>query len=831
MSKFSNWIKITAFIFSFFIFSEFSANPVQENPAELEQILSEMSPEDQQQLQAELEKFRDQYLEEKRDAGFKLLETFEFLCEHLGQMINNNQIKNFDRENVLAHIKETRKTIHELKKNAKTAFDPYSIKILFDIIESYINHLRTLVKNSLKTVPELDLQGVIKRSIESEKFDPEELEKQVLRCQKNIESLERESQNVGRSLFNRAYCRIEKFCSDHHVFSRTGKALILALGGYWVLSRINNDTFESFGFNNVPGLNSLKESIGENPKLQITKIGEHKSIEVINQPNVTTAGWIEHSLGRGGLNLVDLTLPPLITWATLWGPLQNNWEAIKLWTQKKWSYLRGVLRGGPVENKTESWKKDPKQKFDDVIGQQAAKDAVVAIKDSVINEEACRRAGIKPAQGILFYGPPGTGKSMLAEALGTEFKNHVDKNINFLAICPADLEYLKALTGSPTGIGALFGLLIPDGITVLVLDEIDMIGLQRERDSKELSQLLTEMSGIMSANSSKHIIVIGITNRPENLDDALLRSGRFGKAIWFDYPSLQDRITYLTRELENRCIINIDSDYIEKLAKETERCTFEDLNKILTGALLKAKAHREALNENHLEEAFDEEIRRILFDDSSLPEEHKKMLAAHQAGHALAAMLLDKINKVTKVTIRAVSKKLQEESIYAKYSENGKSKEKTQANDPIELGKVFTEKPDNVRTLYTRDELINQIKINLAGHIAENILRSNAGNYHKEDKEKALAYARQIIFEGMDPNSLPKNIKNKRNHEAFVLMNKCEKEIETLLLQFKTELKEIADTLQEKLTLSYSELFAILNKSLENNEEKLKIEPVTAPAA
>jgi cell division protease FtsH len=755
----------------------------------------------------------NEYLEAKLKPTLKLYEQLDFICEHLAQVINNHQVRNIDKKLVLQHITSIRKNIQEIKKGAYVVVDPYSIKVLLSIAEALIEHMRTIVGTGLKKLPELQLDQVIKRSLASDDFNFEHLEQQLETNENTLKQLDTEAQNVGLSFFNRSYRRLEKFISDYSLVKRGSVGLFLGLGIYWILSRIDKETTEKLPGFQKPDENSFIAKIKSFKENYIGTAPRYNKVtgDLVTKKDELKGGSAIESF-FGGHGIVDLTMPALITWPLLAKPFENNWKEFKGWTAKKWEGIRSYLRGGPVEKKAEYWKREPRIRFNDIIGKNHHKNVLGRVVDYIRDHERYDRAGISPEAGYLLAGPSRTGKTYLAEAIAGEIKDvllekGVSDQFNFFAFNAADIAEF--------GIELIMNLAKDSAPCVLFIDEIDMCGWQRERDAKSLSQVLTAMSGCMNKDRSKTVIVIGATNKPQNLDQALLQKGRFGKILWFDYPTYEDRLAYLVRELENRSIMSIDENYIKKLAQETDRCSFDDLNSIIVTALQKSKAQGRILEAQHLEEAFDEEIRHVMLDEIPLPDEQKKILAVHQAGHTLATMLLDDAEFLTKVTIRPITNKVQEESVWSKYANDGKSKD-DKPKEQIEYGKLFSSKPNHNDTIKTQQEILNMIRIELAGHIAEKVLLGSSGyTYHKEDKAKALHMAKYVVFEGMSERDLPKETCSALNTKAYSLLQACQDEVQELLEQHKDQLASIATALYEKLTLSQAELVELLQKKEE----------------
>jgi cell division protease FtsH len=785
------------------------------SPAMPEFNLEDLDPQMQIQFQEQLKKVQEEYLEEKIKPILKAYEQIDFICEHLAQVINNHQVRNAQEKEAITYIKNLRQTIQEIKKGSYIVLDPYSVKALLALAEHIIKLLRTIVKNGLKEFPSPELENVIKRSLDEETFDFEHIEQQCADLEHKVKTLDKESQSVGLSLFNKGYRSLEKLCTDHHIISRTGFVLLLGLGAYVLISRILPPIDTKPGNQETSFWDKLKKFVGQAPT--------YLDGTCINEKELGTLTKREAYLRR--LGILNLTLPSLITWELLIKPFKNSFQEIGTWAQKQWDKLRSVLRGGPAEKRTESWKKEPKVRFNQIIGKEHHKHVLGRVVDYIRDHERYDRAGIAPEAGYLLAGPTRTGKTYLAEALAGEVKDAlaekgINNDHNFLEFNAADVKLW--------GISTIMMLAQENAPCILFIDEIDMCGWQRERDAEGLSQVLTAMSGCMNKDRSKTVIVIGATNKPENLDQALLQKGRFGKILWFDYPTVEDRISFLRRELENRSIMSIDDTYLQKLAHETDRCSFDDLSSIVVTALQKSKSSGEVLTEKHLEEAFDEEIRHVLYEDVPLTEPQKRVLAVHQSGHALATLLLDETPHITKVTIRPINTKIAEESVYAKYSfYDGKTKDDNLKKAvPIEYGKLFSSRPQHADTINTHQELINKCRIELAGHVAEKIiLGSSSFTYHRDDKEKALHIAQYIVFEGMKHYDLPKKLREELEEKAYALMQECEQHVYALLNHRKDKLDALALALQEKQTLSSVEIVEIL----ELDEDTGKIENNTHP--
>ncbi len=273
------------------------------------------------------------------------------------------------------------------------------------------------------------------------------------------------------------------------------------------------------------------------------------------------------------------------------------------------------------------------------------------------------RAKLTPEKGYLLTGPTRTGKSYLAEALAGEIKEmfkRTNKN-------PDDFNFftLSASFILAEGIDVLIERAKKYAPCIIFVDEIDLLCLQRAGgNAVELSKFLTSMSGFLESDPEKVVIMIAATNRPQNLDTALRQRGRFGKELRFDYPGFNDRKELFTRRIG--ALANVNAFDIDKLARETEGKSYEDINALVRAAFQKGIINGEVLNQEALEKCLDEEVRNIIPSSNTEPSApEQELIAAHQkAGQALAVMLLDGKEKLAKVTIKPYLTNLHEEAAW-----------------------------------------------------------------------------------------------------------------------------------------------------------------------
>lgn len=357
---------------------------------------------------------------------------------------------------------------------------------------------------------------------------------------------------------------------------------------------------------------------------------------------------------------------------------------------------------------------DIKVTFDDVAGQDEAKESLKEIIDYLNHAEKYTEIGAKLPKGALLVGPPGTGKTLLAKAVAGE------ANVPFLSISGSNFVEMFAGMGAAK-VRDLFQEAEKNAPCIIFIDEIDSIGKSRDsqlqtNDEREqtLNQLLTQMDGF---DSTKAIVVLAATNRPEILDKALLRPGRFDRRVIVDRPDLKGRIDIL--KVHSKGVKLGDDVDLEEIAKSTPGAVGADLANIVNEAALAAVKHnREFVMQEDLREAVEVIIAGKEKKDRILSPIEKRVVAFHEVGHALVAALLDNTDPVHKITIV-----------------------------PRTMGALgYTmQLPEEEKYLVSKEELTNQIMVMLGGRSAEeevfNLVSTGASN----DIERATKTARSMV--------------------------------------------------------------------------------------
>ncbi|HEX7405204.1 MAG TPA: ATP-dependent zinc metalloprotease FtsH [Candidatus Nanopelagicaceae bacterium] len=356
----------------------------------------------------------------------------------------------------------------------------------------------------------------------------------------------------------------------------------------------------------------------------------------------------------------------------------------------------------------------PKTTFADVAGADEAIEELKEIKDFLANPPKYVALGAKIPKGILLYGPPGTGKTLLARAVAGE------ANVPFYSISGSDFVEMFVGVGAAR-VRDLFNQAKENAPAIVFVDEIDAVGRQRGaglgggHDEREqtLNQLLVEMDGFESNGS---VILIAATNRPDVLDPALLRPGRFDRQIPVERPDLKGREAILKVHAKGKPI----SEDVELLAyaRRTPGFTGADLANVLNeAALLTARQEQKVITNSALDEAIDRVMAGPQRKSRLMSEEERRVTAYHEAGHALVAYALPHTDPVHKITIMPRGRALGYTMVL----------------------------PDEDKYSTTRNQLLDQLSYALGGRAAEELIFHDPSTGASNDIEKATALARAMV--------------------------------------------------------------------------------------
>lgn len=461
--------------------------------------------------------------------------------------------------------------------------------------------------------------------------------------------------------------------------------------------------------------------------------------------------------------------------------------------------------------------------FADVAGQDEAKESLVEIIDFLHNPGKYTAIGAKLPKGALLVGSPGTGKTLLAKAVAGEAK------VPFFSISGSDFVEMFVGVGA-SRVRDLFKEAAKVAPCIIFIDEIDTIGKSRDaskfggNDEREqtLNQLLSELDGF---DPSKGIIVLGATNRPEVLDKALLRPGRFDRRITVDRPNLAGRLATLQVHTRN---IRLSEDVdLNKIAQATAGCVGADLANLVNEAALRAvRLGRHAVNQNDLLVSFETVIAGSEKKGTVLTEKEKRLVAYHEVGHALVAAMQKGTEPVQKITI-------------VPHTQGA-------------LGYTM-QTPEEERFLMDRDEIYAELRILLGGRAAEKVAFNTMTTGASNDIERATDLARKMItmygmsdkfgvmglatiqnqyLDGQMGLTCAQDTAAEVDDEIHAVLMRCFGEAVQILEDNRTLLDEIAGYLLIKETITGAEMMSFIhNEPLNAEEPTSAAQPNDTPAA
>ena len=447
--------------------------------------------------------------------------------------------------------------------------------------------------------------------------------------------------------------------------------------------------------------------------------------------------------------------------------------------------------------------------FKDVAGQDEAKESLKEIIDFLHNPQKYAAIGAKLPKGALLVGSPGTGKTLIAKAVAGE------ADVPFFYISGSDFVEMFVGMGA-SRVRDLFQQAAKVAPCIIFIDEIDAVGRSRDtryggnsEQEQTLNQLLAEIDGF---DSTKGIVCLAATNRPEILDKALLRPGRFDRRIIVDRPNLQGRLD--TLKVHTRKIRLSEDVDLNKIAQQTAGAVGADLANLVNEAALRAvRQGRQAVNQEDLLVSFETVIAGSEKKNTVLSDLEKRLVSYHEVGHALISALEKSMTPVTKITIVPHTDGALGYTLYL---------------------------PEEEKHLHTRDELLVELKSLLGGRAAEEVVFGTVTAGAANDIQQATGLARKMVaLYGMSPElglmaaaSVHNQYLEGQSHmdcsdETAALVDRAVKRIldesyaasKQILLENRELLDEIAEYLLAKETITGEELMAYVNAGKAKPEE------------
>ena len=523
-------------------------------------------------------------------------------------------------------------------------------------------------------------------------------------------------------------------------------------------------------------------------------IKDENLLDLLNKHNVEIDGYIPNNTSTWVFNILSIVLPLIIIWI-IFGAVMKK--------------AGGGMMGVGKSNAKVYVEKTTGVTFKDVAGQDEAKESLQEVVDFLHNPKKYREIGAKLPKGALLVGPPGTGKTLLAKAVAGE------ANVPFFSLAGSDFVEMFVGVGA-SRVRDLFKDAQKQAPCIIFIDEIDAIGKSRDsrfgggNDEREqtLNQLLAEMDGF---DTSKGLLVLAATNRPEVLDKALLRPGRFDRRIIVDKPDLKGRLE--TLKVHSKDVHMDESVDLEAIALASAGLVGSDLANMINEAAINAVKHnRKFVNQSDLFEAF--EIVAVggkEKKDRAMSNHEKKIVSYHEVGHAMVTAL--------------------------------------QKNTPRTMGALgYTlQTPEEEKFLETKDELIAKITTYMAGRAAEELVFHSATSGAANDIENATKIARAMITQfGMSDKFGMMSLASVDNayldgaahlncgdetaaqidEEVRTMIHNCYQEAYQLLEENREVLDHIADYLYEHETITGKEFMKIFRelKGLPDPDEEKKEE-------
>jgi cell division protease FtsH len=464
----------------------------------------------------------------------------------------------------------------------------------------------------------------------------------------------------------------------------------------------------------------------------------------------------------------------------------------------------------------------PTVTFDDVAGVEEAKQELREVVDFLKSREKFQALGARIPKGMLLIGPPGTGKTLMARAIAGE------AGVPFFAISGS--EFVEMFVGvGASRVRDLFDQAKRNAPCIIFIDEIDAVGRHRGaglgggHDEREqtLNQILVEMDGFDTATS---VIVLAATNRPDILDTALLRPGRFDRRIMLDHPDITGRTAILKIHTKGKPLAK--SVNLESLAKQTVGFSGADLaNLVNEAAILAARRDKKTIGMDELEESIDRVIAGPERKSRKISPKEKEITAYHEAGHALVAKMLPNADPVHKISIVARG---------------------------MSLGHT-RQLPTEDRYLLTRAQFKDMLATLMGGHAAEELIFSEFTTGASDDIKRATDLAHKMVTEyGMSDKLGPRTFGNKQemvflgreiaeqrdygdkianliDDEVHNIITYAFETAKSILVENKQRLTYIAEKLISRETLEGKELDAMFNEPVTTPQPEAAAKPTPAP--
>lgn len=777
------------------------------------------------------------------------LATTDKALEELAQSVNNNSIKVDDKKAIRDYVTSLRSFILEVRQGKQFDLTHDSIPLILDVNKSLLTLINTSLVTGLKALPALETHEIVKRSSQIEPFNLRAIKSVLDHNEAALKDIPKNYSFVGSTSLNRFTKRTVQLANQWSIPTITQRALpYVGLTAYYVFMT-NEKSFpgckidangDLIARNNQPFITRqllrLKERIGGLSKpttretidrsglprdasgaavmpgvpvappvpldqwqaltldakqheyyqyAQASSVRQQLQLDqavLANLPRVSK-GSVEPGTGYMGAiekrfgSIISIKPERVYTWApaTLLTPIimkdakdLANWSATQ--AMKTLAYLKGESydTGSPV--------KASRSAFADVIGLSQAKAELGKLVSYFKHKSNLDRTGAVMERGYLLVGPVDAGKS-LAHALAGEITKELKAQKKTDKCGVYDIHASVLLKKELSDIIKEADKATP---AIIVINELDWLARQ-EVDAKVWGDIVTNMTGAIK-NPKKPVIIIATAQDTQALTQALGISSQLGVTISFGQPTEEDRAQFFTRELANHGIskAEIAEFNVAELARQTSGSSLASLGTVVKHALNRAHIAQRTLTHDDIEQSIDTVVYGINTQHRSRLTIEKQVLAAHYAGKMVAHTNLDMVEQLVKATILPVT-----------------------TATGIRQGALFTYVPEHRALTTTQQDKEKAIVIELAGLAAqEALLGSVSHSFAQETKQKAFTHIKEIVFEGINEQDMPKELKNTKLTQVWQLMDEYKQRAQAIVQANQARLRELAHRLETEQTIT-----------------------------
>ncbi|MGE0010285.1 MAG: AAA family ATPase [Candidatus Babeliales bacterium] len=824
------------------------------DPIKFQELYDKSSPETQAEVRKKLEAY-EAYVNETMPLyeNTKLtvidqIGQISFLLQDLGQQVEvNKKLNILNKQEIEAQIVNLQTEVEQLKGMALSTGLLDNPEILFRailIIDELLRCVDGAVASKLTSIPAISTDSITTRSISSSDLEPKLLQEHVTRNAKRLEAIHKQTNDMGASWFNKAF----KKCSNLVSLKTAKLSLVAAAIATYYMYRFSNDSFGAYPLDdkgnliipkdenlfqkfcrytgvswfkrNIPGEQTFLLPNGNTSEL---KANNKFIYPVANADNITLFGKTVEKLEE--LHIFNSVTQPLFTLGGMCFLFQEKVTEIQKNAYNTWQRTVAYLQGKDEFKAVDEYAREPRFVLADVEGHEHIKQEMSILPAYFADPEKMDRTGKSPGRFWMLHGNSRTGKSMLGEAVAGEIKATLKAkgSTQKFTYMPITAEMLMLY-----GIETIINYANTIKPCIICIDEFDLSGAQRERNSKLLAEILNAMGNAqLNDEVGNQVFFIFICNHIEHNDFALIN--RMDHIIEVSLPTLADRKNFLIKEL-NKQFILASEEFIDKIAQESEGKTIEELKRTITLAKQESFKAHQPVTEETLQQAFNQQIHRMIYTHlpTQLPcsKEEVTHFAAYQAGQALTISYGNNKLNIAQATILGIRKKFHEGSIFSNAT---LSERKQKPKDWTKYGKVFTYHSQDALALETHKELLDAIKLKLAGHIAEEIVcGTQSANYRTNAKNKAYILANKVVFAGVTEMALPKTVINELKLEEHNLVKRCEAEVRALLTEHKDKLTELTEMLIKKQIVTGSEIKELVAGKASATNTVIPVEPLAA---